>query len=151
MTKLFIFFLILSVQTLASSHKVQVLTIPGAVCGRGKPYKVYFRPGDSTKLAIHLEGGGRCTNYEECISKNPLKRKTVFMSNMPEFGAKGIISQAVFSTNPNHSPIHDYSLLQFPYCTGDLFLGADQVEYVSKKKHKKKLSTIWAEKMFCSH
>lgn len=46
-------------------------TYPNAVCSDGTPGTFYIRPGTTKadKWMIHMQGGGGCTNYEECADR----------------------------------------------------------------------------------
>jgi hypothetical protein len=58
----------------ACLHRVTIDTYhyPHSVCSDGSPGTFYVRPGrngSEGKWMIHLQGGGGCTSYEECVSR----------------------------------------------------------------------------------
>ncbi|MGK5087727.1 pectin acetylesterase-family hydrolase [Bdellovibrionota bacterium FG-2] len=97
------------------------IPVPGAVCGDGAPYSMYFRKGNPEKVALYFMGGGACWSLDTCVGPTPL---TNIFEIIPLDQAGGILS-----TDQTKSPIFDYSVAYFPYCTGDVFLGQHTVEY----------------------
>jgi hypothetical protein len=107
--------------------------VDGAVCRDGSPAGYYFRPGSDPNLLIFLNGGGVCYDDFFC-SINPanvnesLPGETLVGATLDQVGSallpvrqtppeEGILSR------DGKNPVHDYSMMFVPYCTGDVFAG----------------------------
>ncbi|HAZ13225.1 MAG: hypothetical protein A2X86_00655 [Bdellovibrionales bacterium GWA2_49_15] len=115
---LFIFFSLLSVQTQA--RLFEAIDIPGAFCGRGEPYFVLVDVRNVKKFAFFFEGGGACWDLLTCATQ-----VTTQLDQPRDFS----FSDAIFSDDHHISPLSDYSIVYFPYCTGDLFAGSFNANY----------------------
>lgn len=75
-------------------------------------------------MTIEFMGGGACWDYESCYGKdskaklNPIKKWPVF--------------SVISSGYKRVSPVHDHSMIYFPYCTGDVFSGQHVAHYNGK-------------------
>lgn len=96
------------------------IPIPGAKCGNGSEYAVYKSPGASDKLVVFFQGGGACWDYNSCYGAIPMTRTKV---------KKLEGTEPFFSDNPARSPVSDHSVLYFPYCTGDVYIGQHTATY----------------------
>ncbi|MEK7689741.1 MAG: pectin acetylesterase-family hydrolase, partial [Bdellovibrionota bacterium] len=97
------------------------IEVPGAVCGDGTPYHVLVEKRNPTKWAITLNQGGACWNLATCVGPTPL----TWIHPWPEVTNLGGLT----STRPEKSPLHDYSMIFFPYCTGDVHVGDHVANY----------------------
>lgn len=92
----------------------QAIKIPGAKCGSGSDYEVYYKKNASDKLLIEFMGGGACWSKTSC-------------TRLPMAWVHPIIKLPFFSVLTNSeselNPFPDHSNLYFPYCTGDVFTG----------------------------
>ena len=90
--------------------------IEGMACWDGTPSGVGVRRVEgSRKLALYFKGGGACFNQSTCGLTAPL----MFTGDAAlESNPQGILDLA----NPD-SPLHDYNVVYFPYCTGDIHSG----------------------------
>ncbi len=102
----------------ASKRVWQEINIPGAYCGNGQPYAVFYSPGsEETALAVVLQGGGVCWDGPTCytrITSDIWKDKKVKEH------------EGLMSADPAVSSLAKTPILYLPYCTGDIFSG----EYV---------------------
>jgi hypothetical protein len=99
------------------------IDIPGAKCGDGAQYSIFISLKDPTKIAFDFMGNGACWSAKTCYGPIP----TTWLHPIPtvlENTAGGFVSD-----NPDHSPVADYSIVYFPYCTGDVFFGAHVARY----------------------
>lgn len=119
-----IFFLIF-VTLSFNAHAIEWTTIkiPGAKCGDGSQYRVFYKKGSSSKVAIELMGGGACWNLATCWGPN-LRSWIHPIPAVPAFSY--LTSQK--------SPLKDHSLVYFPYCNGDVFIGRHEANYSKKIK-----------------
>ena len=105
------------------------IPVPGAYCGDGAPYSLYFSsapdptsPNSSRALFVSLQGGGACWDAATCWGPTPLTWIHPLPLGEPPQGG-------VYSTETEKNPVAGYSQLYFPYCTGDVHLGAHEARY----------------------
>ncbi|CAK9039902.1 Uncharacterized protein SCF082_LOCUS23295 [Durusdinium trenchii] len=85
----------------------------GATACLDGDFKFVVYPGDPGRLLFHLHGGGACWNWVTfllgmCSKKAPMKPTGIF--NV---------------TNPDN-PFYNWTLVDVPYCSGDVFGGATE-------------------------
>ena len=97
------------------------LKIPGAKCGDGVDYSVFYSPGDSTKLFTEFMGGGACWSLSTCFGPN----LRTWMHPIPEIPTFSVLT----SDKEELSPFTNHSSLYFPYCTGDVHSGDHSIDY----------------------
>jgi hypothetical protein len=97
------------------------IPIDGAKCALGDPYKVFISPGRSDKVAFYFMGGGACWSKETCFGVIP---HTILFPLPFVYEIDGLISPFI-----EESPIADYTVVYFPYCTGDVHLGNHTAVY----------------------
>ncbi len=94
--------------------------IPGGKCGNGSDYSIYLSHKDPKKVAFYFQGGGACWNNLTC--KGPIPLTLLWIPDyIPDF--------AFLADQPERSPISDYTVVYFPYCTGDVFAGSHTADY----------------------
>ncbi|MEK6623659.1 MAG: pectin acetylesterase-family hydrolase [Bdellovibrionota bacterium] len=96
------------------------IDIPGASCGRGDAYFVMVDLRNLKKFAFFFEGGGACWDLLTCATQ-----VTTQLDQPKDYS----FNDAIFSDDPSISPLSDYSIVYFPYCTGDLFAGSFNTNY----------------------
>jgi hypothetical protein len=103
------------------------ITIPGAKCGNGEPYSIWFDEGkNNKKLTVELMGGGACWSKETCFGPNFKS----WLFPIPRFPLMSLMS----AKSKKISPSGDGSYLYFPYCTADVWAGKHTANYSFKKK-----------------
>mgnify|MGYP001589018615 CR=1 FL=1 len=102
------------------------LEIPGATCGDGSPYSVFVSAGDPDKLVLSFMGGGAC--WDEATCYGPLRLTWLGGVSNPRDRMGGI-----YSADRGKSAAADYTMVHFPYCTGDVHLGRHEAQYGGKK------------------
>lgn len=120
----FAFLFPLLVSSQAYARYWQVLKIPGAYCGDGSEYQVFFSRGDAKKISMEFMGGGTCWDYESCWDVS-LNLRT-WIHHIPTIPSYSYLTS-------KESPIDDYTQLYLPYCSGDVWIGNHQAHYVSDK------------------
>lgn len=92
-------------------------------CADGTPYNFYYKKGNNN-LLIFFNGGGACWDFNSCssIDKNVYPLNTYEESanlpyNKPDYW-KGLLN-----LENDLNPVKDWSILNLPYCTADLFIG----------------------------
>lgn len=126
MNQLFLLLVLFFSQTLWASAGWEEIPVPGARCGNGETYKVYYRAGNPHKLAFHLQGGGVCWDEVSCR----IHRMKYLISPRLLLPFDGFNSE-----DPKRSPVSDYSMVYFPYCTDDVFLGKHSARYGRMTMH----------------
>lgn len=99
--------------------------IPGATCGRGHPYVVWYEKRDPKKLAAEFMGGGACWNAKSCYGRG----LRAWMFPLPQLPVMSSLSVP----HIEQSPFWDHSMIYFPYCTGDVHAGNHVANYGRKK------------------
>lgn len=119
---IFVFTIFLLSEFTHAARQWERFTLPGGACGNGGSYHFYYSSKNLKKLALVLPGGNACWSKATCYNtKKPL-------ANM--FPVEYVpTNDQVLSENSSRSPLHDYSIVYLPYCTGDVFLGHHQTRY----------------------
>jgi hypothetical protein len=99
----------------------QKVKIPGAYCGNGTPYAVWIDRRSDEKLAIEFMGGGACWSAKTCFGKK-LRAWILPIPRLPLISSFQV-------RHPKWSPIHNHSMIYFPYCTGDVHAGKHVAHY----------------------
>ncbi len=92
--------------------------IPGAYCGNGSEYSVFIDLKSKNKWAFEFMQGGACWSSATCWGPN-LRTWIHQIPEIPEF--------SVLTTES--SPLNDHSMVYFPYCTGDVYVGHHKASY----------------------
>ena len=103
------------------------IIIPGATCGSGHPYVVWYEKRDPKKLAVEFMGGGACWSKKSCFGS----KLRAWMFPLPQLPVMSRVSVA----HPDVSPFWDNSMIYFPYCTGDVHAGNHIAKYGKKKAY----------------
>lgn len=110
---------------LGSPRSWNKIPIPGAVCGDGSPYSVFVSEGDSRRLVMSFMGGGACWDYSTCYG--PARLTWLKGVSRPRDRIGGI-----YSGDALRNAAAEYSMIHFPYCTGDVHLGRHATVYSGK-------------------
>jgi len=97
------------------------IKIPGAKCGDGTDYSVYYNPRNSKKLLVEFMMGGACWDLTSCYGGN-IRTWLHPIIELPNYSV-------LTSSNPKISPFYKHSSLYFPYCTGDVYAGDHKYSY----------------------
>lgn len=116
--KLIILFVVISQTVYATEWKK--IKIPGAVCGNGSPYYIFYNNNSEKKLMVEFMGGGACWDFESCF----ILPHTIILP-IPELSSFSIFSDDKSSMNF----LSGHSKLYFPYCTGDVHAGRHEASY----------------------
>jgi hypothetical protein len=110
-----------SVVSFAQERSWKSFEVPDAYCGAGDPYRIFVSQGDPQKVAFAFQGGGACWGADSCYGWI----QTADMNGYKTVSESG----GIFSANATVSPISDYTMVYFPYCTGDVFAGRHTAVY----------------------
>ncbi|MGZ6309473.1 MAG: pectin acetylesterase-family hydrolase [Bdellovibrionota bacterium] len=97
------------------------IAIDGAFCGDGSAYHVFVSPGDPHRVAVDLMGGGACWSFDSCLGPDP----HAWIHSVPRVLESG----GLVSEDPEVSPVAGFTMVYFPYCTGDVHVGAHVARY----------------------
>lgn len=93
------------------SYTRELLDAPGAVCLDGSAGALYYRGGHGSganKWYVHYEGGGWCTNLDECLgrSRTVLGSSLTYPEVMVPYQDRGYFNTSVayFSPDPSINP-----------------------------------------------
>lgn len=122
--KTFLFVILFLSLEQALAIDFQKVAIPGAKCGDGSPYHIFFNKGRADKLLIEFMGGGVCWDKKSCFGLFP-KTEIGPIPNINQF--------SVFTIDRSYNPFREHTIIYFPYCTGDVHVGDIVEEYDGKK------------------
>ncbi|GMH98675.1 hypothetical protein TrVE_jg8200 [Triparma verrucosa] len=91
------------------------------MCLDGSPFYFYIRPGDPTKVALFLQGGGLCIERFDCEH-----RATTNQGSSNEWEEEIYDERNVLSQDPR-SPLSNYTHVFMRYCSGDTWTGTNTV------------------------
>jgi hypothetical protein len=112
--------------------------VDGAFCADGSPTGVAVNlSGNSTNVAIYLEGGGACWDYDSCYSSSSTAVHIMGgfdASNMPFLEVETTVV-GVYARNDPTNPLQNFNVVSVPYCTGDAFTGNHVATYKGMPTH----------------
>ena len=104
--------------TAADAATLVHLSNQSAVCLDGTPAGYYFSQGDSKTFVFFLEGGGLCSNRQDCI-----ERTKTDLGSSTGWG-QSITLGGIQSADPQANPFFANATQVFiPYCSGDVHSG----------------------------
>jgi len=99
-------------------------------------YSFFIRKGTVNKVVIFFQGGGACWDPVNCLQDltyNPMVFENVVSSQLciynPANGSNPQVNQGIFNFTNTNNPFKDWYVVYLPYCTGDLFWGANDYPY----------------------
>lgn len=100
--------------------------LPGGdtICARGDEFKFYVYPGQSSNLIIDFVGGGACWSYETCHPDYQTFSDRITLQELEAQGLNGL-----YDKDHPENPLHDWTHVVIPYCTGDIHWGSQRVKY----------------------
>lgn len=100
----------------------------------GHGYHTLFRRGSENKVMIYFAGGGVSVN-EETARNDTYNTKMVW----PDMLANVTMNMGGLASNVEGSPFKDWSIILFPYATGDFHAGTGEFHYTDKDGKEKVL------------
>lgn len=102
----------------------------GAVCLDGSPPAYHFSPGFGSGMnnwLVHMEGGGWCTNVQDCLARRDTFRGS--SKYMKPLSFSGILGNSQ-NSNPD---FYNWNKVKIRYCDGSSFTGdVDEVDPATK-------------------
>jgi len=99
------------------------LDVPGTRCANNTATGMGVNLGTSSDLVIFMEGGGACFNAFTCAS---VAHPNGFGASDLDSGIGGLGNQGLFDRTDAANPLKDATFIFLPYCTGDIFAGANE-------------------------
>lgn len=102
---------------------------PACSCAPGTPddeFTFFVKGGKRNNLVIFFQGGGACWDFMNCIlfptyTQYEQEVLPMFSGDMEGYG--------IFDQTRKNNPFKDWGFVYIPYCTGDLFWGANDATY----------------------
>lgn len=91
----------------------------------GSRYKAFFKKGKEHKVVVYFAGGGVSINKEMAKMDGAYNKKVIAIDTLANLTMNlgGIIS------NADNNPFKDWSVIAFPYATGDFHAGTGDFTY----------------------
>jgi hypothetical protein len=106
------------------ANSFESIKIPGAKCGNGDDYEIFYKAGNTDKLLIEFMGGGACWDENSCF-----RILHAWIKPIPNIKLFSVFT----SKNEKSNPYIDHTVVYFPYCTGDVHIGDHISNYAGKK------------------
>lgn len=127
---LFIYFLVLQYPKLKANPTVGKwyrVTSSEMKDSEGNSYHSFFRKGSENKVMIYFAGGGVSIN-EETARDDTYNTKMVW----PDVLANFTMNMGGLASDVEDSSFKDWSIILFPYATGDFHAGTGEFHYIDK-------------------
>ncbi len=106
------------------------IEIPGTKCGNDSQYKLFVNFSDkSDNLAVVLEPGGACWDYDSCTGKDGVRGAANVDGIPDDHYVLGEVISPFLNRDAEESPTTDWNLVYVPYCTGDVHTGNKLATY----------------------
>jgi hypothetical protein len=94
-------------------------------CSDGSEFNFWVREADPTKVVLYFEGGGACFSEGTCDPEGSSTYKVNLANDSPE----GPAVSGLFDFADQRNPIADHTVVFVPYCTGDVHVGSNIMQY----------------------
>lgn len=102
----------------------QAIQVAAARCAKGGAWNFWVHRGHPDRVLVYLQGGGGCWLKASCdLADKPTFDPVVEERDNPA-NADGILA-----IERPANPFRGWTVVYIPYCTGDVHLGARQVDY----------------------
>ncbi|WFR60951.1 pectin acetylesterase-family hydrolase [Paenibacillus amylolyticus] len=100
----------------------------------GSRYRALFKKGSENKVIVYFAGGGVSVNEETA------RDETFNTKELPiDFLANFTMNMGGIATASDVNPFKDWTVIAFPYATGDFHAGTGEFKFTDKKGKKKTL------------
>ena len=105
--------------------------------GTDPTYKFFVRKGKVNKVVVFFNGGGACWDGVNCLkylTYNPMVFEKVVSGQLKVSGQPdptSTVTDGIFDFTNAKNPFKDWYVVYLPYCTGDLFWGANDQQYTT--------------------
>ncbi len=90
----------------------------------GGKYRAFFKKGSENKVMVYFVGGGVSIN-EETVRNDTYNTKEIFLDQL----ANVTMNMGGLASEVEGSPFADWSIILFPYATGDFHAGSGEFPY----------------------
>lgn len=97
-------------------------------CADGSPYSFVVYRGPTDKLLIYFQGGGACWDGTTCRNTH-IYDSVIDMENAYDNPAREGDGFGIFDMDNPANPFRDYTVVYIPYCTGDMHIGENIIDY----------------------
>jgi len=89
-------------------------------------FSFFVKGGKKNNIVVFFQGGGACWDYVNCVAAPTYTQQQqevleMFSDDMEGYG--------LFDQTEKNNPFKDWGFVYIPYCTGDLFWGANDANY----------------------
>ncbi len=89
-------------------------------------FSFFVKGGKKNNIVVFFQGGGACWDYMNCVAAPTYTQEQTevleqFSDDMEGYG--------LFDQTEKNNPFKDWGFVYIPYCTGDLFWGANDANY----------------------
>jgi hypothetical protein len=89
-------------------------------------FTFFVKGGQKNNLVIFFQGGGGCWDYMNCVAAPTY---TQYQSEELYMFSNDMAGRGIFDQTRKDNPFKDWGFVYIPYCTGDLFWGANDANY----------------------
>jgi Pectinacetylesterase len=89
-------------------------------------FTFFVKGGKKNNLVIFFQGGGACWDYMNCVA---VPTYTQYQSEELYMFSNDMAGRGIFDQTRKDNPFKDWGFVYIPYCTGDLFWGANDANY----------------------
>ncbi len=100
----------------------------------GSKYRAYFKKGKENKVIVYFAGGGVSINEE--TAKGDFYNKKIVS---PDMLGSFTMNMGGIATASENNPFSDWSVIAFPYATGDFHSGTNEYKYIDNNGKEKTL------------
>ena len=132
-----VYFFVLSYPNLTSNPKVDKwyrVESEKMISSEGGEYHALFKKGSENKVMIYFAGGGVSVN-EQTARNDTYNTKLVSLDMLTNV----TMNMGGLATTSDVNPFKDWTVILFPYATGDFHAGTGEFEYIDKDGKEKVL------------
>lgn len=130
-----VYFFVLQYPNLKDNPKIDKwyrVTAPEMKASDGSSYHAFFKKGSDNKVMVYFAGGGVSVNEE--MARNETYNTKEFPVDML---ANITMNMGGIATASEDNPFKDWTVIAFPYATGDFHVGTGEFKYKDKEGKEK--------------
>lgn len=112
--------------------------IPGSMCANGEQTGIAMNVGTGTELVIFLMGGGACWDEATCALGTASNLEKGYTKEIFEADLAGdlgdLLKGSFYDRDVPENPYRNATLIFVPYCTGDVFSGDAEQQFLLSQK-----------------
>lgn len=100
-------------------------------CADGSPYEFYVRQGNPQHVMMYMSGGGACWDFNTCVGSVLAGQPVYTPAIVPTDPNQSVaLAAGIFDQTQAANPVRNYTQVVLPYCTGDVYWGQADCDYV---------------------